>query len=207
MLQDRNIHRDAQALRKSIVVPLIVPSFGVDQDEPAWVTAPRYNWRLSDLYGSQQSIATADLIVKAQAVPPIAALGSPQLAQAAAVTFAIEEFWRRGAGTSSGAFINRPAIAAQAFTAPVKLPVAPWEAALGARVTVPLPSGNVDLKIPAGSNQGSRLRLKSKGIPAKQPGDFYVLLDVQLPPADSDEARALYTKMSEEMPFNPRATV
>jgi curved DNA-binding protein len=88
-----------------------------------------------------------------------------------------------------------------------KLPVAPWEAALGARVTVPLPSGNVDLKIPAGSNQGSRLRLKSKGIPAKQPGDFYVLLDVQLPPADSDEARALYTKMSEEMPFNPRATV
>ncbi len=56
--------------------------------------------------------------MKAQAVPEIAALGSPQLAQAAAVTFAIEEFWRRGAGTGSNAFINRAAIAAQAFTAP-----------------------------------------------------------------------------------------
>jgi curved DNA-binding protein len=85
------------------------------------------------------------------------------------------------------------------------LPVTPWEAALGAKVTVPLPSGTVDLKIPAGSNQGSRLRLKRKGIPAKQPGDFYVLLEVQLPPADDDDARALYKKMSEEMPFNPRA--
>jgi len=85
------------------------------------------------------------------------------------------------------------------------LPVAPWEAALGATVTVPLLSGNVDLKIPAGSNQGSKLRLKGKGMPAEQPGDLYVVLDVKLPPADSDEAKALYEKMSEEMPFDPRA--
>ncbi len=85
------------------------------------------------------------------------------------------------------------------------LPVAPWEAALGATVTVPLPSGNVDLKIPAGSNQGSKLRLKGKGIPAKQPGDLYVVLNVMLPPAHSDEAKALYEKMSEEMPFDPRS--
>lgn len=85
------------------------------------------------------------------------------------------------------------------------LPVTPWEAALGATVTVPLPSGNVDLKIPAGSNQGGKLRLKGKGIPAKQPGDLYVVFDVKLPPAHSDEAKALYKKMSEEMPFNPRA--
>lgn len=85
------------------------------------------------------------------------------------------------------------------------LPVTPWEAALGATVTVPLPSGNVDLKIPAGSNQGGKLRLKGKGIPAKQPGDLYVVFDVKLPPAHSDKAKALYEKMSEEMPFNPRA--
>ena len=85
------------------------------------------------------------------------------------------------------------------------LPITPWEAALGATVTVPLPSGNVDLKIPAGSNQGGKLRLKGKGIPAKQPGDLYVVFDVKLPPAHSDEAKALYKKMSEEMPFNPRA--
>jgi curved DNA-binding protein len=87
----------------------------------------------------------------------------------------------------------------------LNLPVAPWEAALGATVTVPLLSGNVNLKIPAGSNQGSKLRLKGKGIPAKQPGDLYVVLDVTLPPADSDEAKALYEKMSKEMAFDPRA--
>lgn len=86
-----------------------------------------------------------------------------------------------------------------------ELPVAPWEAALGATVQVPIPSGDVDLKIPAGSDQGSKLRLKGKGIPAKQPGDFYVVLDVRLPPADTDDAKALYEKMSREMAFDPRA--
>jgi curved DNA-binding protein len=89
----------------------------------------------------------------------------------------------------------------------MNLPVTPWEAALGAGVTVPIPSGNLELKIPAGSNQGSKLRLKGKGIPAKQPGNLYVVLDVRLPPADSEEARAVYEKMSKEMPFNPRANL
>jgi curved DNA-binding protein len=85
------------------------------------------------------------------------------------------------------------------------LPVAPWEAALGANVTVPIASGNVDLKIPANSSQGSKMRLKGKGLPGKTPGNLYVLLDVQQPPADSDAAKELYKKMSEELPFNPRA--
>jgi len=84
------------------------------------------------------------------------------------------------------------------------LPVAPWEAALGSKVTVPVPSGNVELKIPAGSNQGSKMRLKGKGLPGKEPGDLYVVLEVRLPPADSDAAKALYTKMADELPFNPR---
>jgi curved DNA-binding protein len=87
----------------------------------------------------------------------------------------------------------------------LNLPVTPWEAALGATIAVPIPSGNVELKIPSGSGQGDKLRLKSKGLPSKTPGDLYVLLDIQLPPADSDAARALYEKMSQEMPFNPRA--
>jgi curved DNA-binding protein len=87
----------------------------------------------------------------------------------------------------------------------LNLPVTPWEAALGSKVKVPIPSGNVELKIPAGSNQGSKMRLKGKGLPGKEPGNLYVVLDVQLPPADSDEAKALYEKMAEEMAFNPRA--
>lgn len=89
----------------------------------------------------------------------------------------------------------------------LSLPVAPWEAALGATVAVPIPSGDVELKIPAGSNQGSKLRLKGKGLPGKTPGDLYVVLDVELPPADSDAAKELYEKMSREMPFNPRANL
>ncbi len=85
------------------------------------------------------------------------------------------------------------------------LPVAPWEAALGAKVTVPIPSGDVDLKIPPGSNQGTKLRLKGKGIPAKQAGNLYVLLNVTLPSADSKEAKSLYEQMEKEMSFDPRA--
>lgn len=87
------------------------------------------------------------------------------------------------------------------------LPVAPWEAALGATVAVPIPSGNVELKIPPNSKQGGKLRLKGKGLPGAAPGDLYVLLDVQLPPADSDQAKALYEKMAQNLPFNPRANL
>jgi curved DNA-binding protein len=87
------------------------------------------------------------------------------------------------------------------------LPVTPWEAMLGGKVTVPIPSGDVELKIQPNSNQGSKMRLKGKGLPGKEPGNLYVVLDVQLPPADSDDAKALYEKMAEELPFNPRASL
>ena len=86
------------------------------------------------------------------------------------------------------------------------LPVAPWEAALGATIKAPTPSGSVDLRIPASSNQGSKLRLKGKGIPGKTPGDMYVVLKVVLPPAD-EKSRALYEEMKEQMAFNPRASM
>jgi curved DNA-binding protein len=85
------------------------------------------------------------------------------------------------------------------------LPVAPWEAALGATVKVPTPTGTVDLKIPAGSQQGRKLRLKGRGLPAKSPGDLYVVLEISLPPADSRNAKKMYKEMQEEMDFNPRA--
>jgi len=85
------------------------------------------------------------------------------------------------------------------------LPVAPWEAALGTKVKVPTPSGTVDLRIPADSYQGRKLRLKGRGIPAKEPGDLYVVLQVALPPADTAAAKELYVKMQEELEFNPRA--
>jgi curved DNA-binding protein len=85
------------------------------------------------------------------------------------------------------------------------LPVAPWEAALGATIEVPTPAGAVDLKVPPNSQTGKRLRLKGRGIPARQPGDLYVVLQVVLPPADSPQRREFYERMRREFAFNPRA--
>ena len=84
------------------------------------------------------------------------------------------------------------------------LPVTPWEAALGATIKTPTPSGKVDLRIPPNSNQGSKLRLKGRGIPGTEPGDMFVLLKIMLPPCD-DSTRSLYEKMREQSTFNPRA--
>lgn len=86
------------------------------------------------------------------------------------------------------------------------LPLAPWEAALGARVKVPTPDGQVEMKIPPGSNAGAKLRLKGRGIPATTPGDFYVILQIALPPATDDVARAFYERMAGQFKtFNPRS--
>jgi curved DNA-binding protein len=86
------------------------------------------------------------------------------------------------------------------------LPVAPWEAALGAQIEVPTPGGVVELTVPAGSAAGRKLRLRGRGIPGSTPGDFYFVLKVVLPPADSDPARAAYNAMATQFAsFRPRA--
>jgi curved DNA-binding protein len=85
------------------------------------------------------------------------------------------------------------------------VPVAPWELALGGDVEVTTPSGKVNVTVPAGSQSGRKLRLRARGIPGKEAGDLYLLLEVVLPPATSDKARELYQTMAREMAFNPRA--
>jgi curved DNA-binding protein len=87
------------------------------------------------------------------------------------------------------------------------LPVAPWEAALGATAKTPTPSVVVELKIPAGSHAGSKLRLKGRGIPANPPGDLYVVLQIALPPANDEKAKAAYAAMAAALAFNPRASL
>ena len=87
------------------------------------------------------------------------------------------------------------------------LPVTPWEAALGAKVKVPTPEGNVDLKIPPNSKQGSKLRLAGRGLPAKTPGDFYIVLQIVLPPANTDSAKVAYQNMQQALDFNPRQSM
>ena len=72
------------------------------------------------------------------------------------------------------------------------LPIAPWEAALGATVPVPTLAGTVDLRIPPGSQSGRKLRLKGRGMPGGNPGDQLVELSIRTPPADSDAQRKAY---------------
>jgi len=87
------------------------------------------------------------------------------------------------------------------------LPLAPWEAALGASVEVQTPSGTVEVTVPGRSRAGRKLRLKGRGIPAATPGDLYLEVEIALPPADSDAARAAWTALGKAFPtFNPRET-
>jgi curved DNA-binding protein len=86
----------------------------------------------------------------------------------------------------------------------MQLAVAPWEVALGATVPLPTPNGVVDLKISAGSNSGSKLRLKGRGIPGDPAGDIYVTLSIVTPPTTNEADKALYKEMANTMAFNPR---
>ncbi|WP_372966091.1 DnaJ C-terminal domain-containing protein [Marinobacter sp.] len=87
----------------------------------------------------------------------------------------------------------------------ITVPVAPWEAALGATITVPTVGGKVNVKVPKGSSSGRKLRLKGKGFPGKHPGDQIVILQVVMPEEHSAEANELYEKLGElEKNFNPR---
>lgn len=83
--------------------------------------------------------------------------------------------------------------------------LAPWEAALGTSITVATPGGELEVQVPAGWRRGRKLRLKERGIPGHPPGDLYLTLDLALPPADTDAARAAYTALAQACPgFNPR---
>jgi len=84
------------------------------------------------------------------------------------------------------------------------LPITPWEAALGATITVPTLGGRVDMKIPPGSQAGQKLRLKGRGLPGRTSGDQYVIFTIVAPKADTEKARELYRRMAAEMDFNPR---
>ena len=88
------------------------------------------------------------------------------------------------------------------------LPLAPWEAALGTKIAIPLLDGKVDLKIPAAAKSGKKMRIKGKGLPAKSPGDFYVIIEIMAPPAKTAAQKELYANMEKEFTnFNPRKEI
>lgn len=100
-------------------------------------------------------------------------------------------------------FTPHPDYRAEGADIYLELPVSPWEAALGASITVPSPAGTLNIKLPPGSSQGKKLRIKGKGIPARIPGDLYITVNIVLPPADNEKARKIYEEMK-NLNFNPR---
>jgi curved DNA-binding protein len=87
----------------------------------------------------------------------------------------------------------------------VTLPVAPWEAALGAVVPVELPESTLKVRIPAGAQSGKQLRVRGRGIPSDPPGDLLLEIKIVLPEASTPKAKELYETMARELAFDPRA--
>jgi curved DNA-binding protein len=87
----------------------------------------------------------------------------------------------------------------------IELPLAPWEAALGAKVAVPTLGGTVELTVPAGAQSGQKLRLRGRGFPGTPRGDQIVSIKLVTPAAHSAKAKEAYERMRHEFNFDPRA--
>lgn len=84
------------------------------------------------------------------------------------------------------------------------LPIAPWEAALGASITIDTLAGQLKLKIPENSNSGKIMRIKGRGLPGSVTGNQYVVLQIVTPPANSEDEKAFYQDMSLKFDWAPR---
>jgi curved DNA-binding protein len=100
---------------------------------------------------------------------------------------------------------SHPTFIPQGKDVHVELPVAPWEAALGAKVAVPTLGGTVELTIPAGAQAGQKLRLRGRGFPGAPAGDQFVVIKLVTPTAETPQAKEAYERMRREFNFNPRA--
>jgi curved DNA-binding protein len=89
----------------------------------------------------------------------------------------------------------------------LRLPIAPWEAALGATIEVPTLAGPVGMRIPEASATGRKLRLKGRGMPGATTGDQYVVLEIQTPPASTQAQRRFYEDMRATFDYDPRAAM
>ena len=99
-----------------------------------------------------------------------------------------------------------PLFRARGHDLEVEVPIAPWEAALGAEVEIPTLEGRVTMKVPPGTKSGQKLRLAGKGLPkpSSGAGDLYAQLDVVVPPPATDREKKLYEELREASKFDPR---
>jgi curved DNA-binding protein len=88
----------------------------------------------------------------------------------------------------------------------VELRLAPWEAALGASVTVEAPGGEAKLRVPPGTSSGRRLRLRGRGLPNPKgkPGDLYAEAKIVVPPRLEPKERELFEQLASVSSFDPR---
>ena len=84
-----------------------------------------------------------------------------------------------------------------------ELELAPWEAALGAEISVPTLDGKVNIKIPAGTPSGQKLRVRGRGL--GKDGDLFVVTKIVVPGKISDAQKKLWEQLARESKFNPRA--
>jgi curved DNA-binding protein len=80
--------------------------------------------------------------------------------------------------------------------------LAPWEAALGAEISVPTLTGRVNIKIPAGTQSGQKLRVRGRGLPPS--GDLLVVTKIVVPAKIPDAEKKLWEQLKRESKFNPR---
>lgn len=117
-----------------------------------------------------------------------------------------------GGGTAGDLFLNVRHSAHPEFTTDGvdlvhELDIAPWEAVLGAEISVPSLDGRIKLRIPAGAENGQLLRVRGRGLPKGKDtrGDFYVTLNIVLPDSINDDERALWEKLRDSSHFKPRS--
>lgn len=87
----------------------------------------------------------------------------------------------------------------------LRMPLTPWEAALGASLKVPTLAGAVELKIKPGMQSGQKMRLAGKGMPGTPPGDQIVEIMIHAPAAQGKDAEKFYQDMKKKFDFNPRS--
>jgi curved DNA-binding protein len=102
-------------------------------------------------------------------------------------------------------FAPHPLYLVEGATLSITVPIAPWEAALGCKLTVPTLEGSINLTVPANSQNGKRMRIKGKGLGKDDNrGDLYVVLRISMPAAAGEKEQALWRQLSEVSSYDPR---
>lgn len=104
-------------------------------------------------------------------------------------------------------FAPHPVFDVKDYDLTVSLPIAPWEAALGAKISVATLNSKITLTLPENSQAGQKFRLKGKGLPMKKEGevgDLYVVLKIVMPPTLDEDSKILWKELAEKNKFDPR---